>query len=183
MVTIAQNQAYETEGMARDAGLTDADVARAVALHDAYTNAVVQNTGWDAFATQVAAAKDTGWFARAGVPRDGSPPDAASRTAQAAQLAFDPAPYWRRVTVPTLFLYAENDRLVKTAVSAPRAAQLLREAGNRDVQVVVLKHADHAFIDSESGLASEQQRASLFAAGFMEGLTRWAQAHHLTPTH
>jgi pimeloyl-ACP methyl ester carboxylesterase len=183
MVTIAQNQSYETEGMARDAGLTDADVARAVALHDAYTNAVVQNAGWDALAAQVASAKGTDWFARAGVPSEVAALDAGSRSARAAQLAFDPAPYWRRVTVPTLFLYAENDRLVKTVVSAPRASQLLAEARNPDAQVVVLKHADHAFIDSESGLASEQQRASLFAAGFMERLTGWAQAHHLTPTH
>ncbi len=111
------------------------------------------------------------------------PPDASTRSAHAAQFAFDPAPYWRRVTVPALFMFADNDRYVKTSLNAPRAEQLMREAHNRDVQVVVLKHADHAFIDSETGLPSEQQRENRFAAGFIEGLTGWAQAHHLTPTH
>jgi pimeloyl-ACP methyl ester carboxylesterase len=128
--------------------------------------------------------KDADWFDTAGVPSaaDALPPDPAARTAHAAQLAFDPAPYWARVTVPVLFMYADNDRYVQTSVNAPRAEQLLRDAGNRDVQVVVLQHADHAFIDSETGLPSEQQRASRFAAGFIEALTRWTQAHHLTPT-
>ena len=84
--------------------------------------------------------------------------------------------------MPTLFVYAENDRYVQTSLNAPRAEQLLRGAGNRDVQVVVLKHADHAFIDSDTGLPSEQQRENRFAAGFIEALASWTQAHHLTPT-
>jgi len=184
MLTIAQNQAYEREAFARDAGASDADVARAVALHQAYTNAVMHDTGWDALRAQIAAAKDADWFDSAGVPSaaEALPPEPAARTAHAAQLSFDPAPYWRRVSVPVLFMYADNDRYVKTAVNAPRAAQLLRDAGNRDVQVVVLQHADHAFIDSETGLPSEQQRANRFAAGFIEALSSWTQAHHLTPT-
>ena len=183
-MTVAQNQAYEREAFARDAGSSDADVARAVALHDAYTNAVMHDTGWDALRAQVAAAKDADWFGSAGVPssNDALPPDPAARTAHAAQLAFDPAPYWARVTVPTLFMYADNDRYVKTSLNAPRAEQLLRGAGNRDVQVIVLQHADHAFIDSETGLPSEQQRENRFAAGFIEALSSWTQAHHLTPT-
>jgi uncharacterized protein len=185
MVTVAQNQAFEREAFARDAGSSDADVARAVALHDAYTNAVMKDAGWDALRAQVAAAKSADWFESAGVPdaNDALPPDPASRAAHAAQLAFDPAPYWRRVTVPVLFMYADNDRYVKTSLNAPRAAELLRDAGDRDVHVVVLTHADHAFIDSETGLPSEQQRENRFAAGFIEGLAGWAQAHHLTPTH
>jgi pimeloyl-ACP methyl ester carboxylesterase len=183
-LTIARNQAYEREAFARDAGSSDADVARAVALHDAYTNAVMHDAGWDALRAQIAAAKGADWFDSAGVPSAAGvlPPDAAARASQAAQLAFDPAPYWRRVGVPVLFMYADNDRYVQTSVNAPRAAQLLRDAGNRDVQVVVLQHADHAFIDSETGLASEQQRANRFVAGFIEALTSWTQAHHLTPT-
>lgn len=185
MLTVAQNQSYERETFARDAGESDADVARAVALHDAYTHAVLHDTGWEALRAQVAAVKSTGWFDSAGVPNaiDALPPDAASRTAHAAQLAFDPAPHWRRVTVPTLFLFADNDRFVKTSQNAPRAVELLREAGNRDVQVVVLKHADHAFMDSETGLPSEAQRENRFAAGFIETLASWTRAHHLTPTH
>jgi hypothetical protein len=47
-LTVARNQAYEREAFARDAGASDADVARAVALHEAYTKAVTDDTGWDA---------------------------------------------------------------------------------------------------------------------------------------
>ncbi|HEY6234052.1 MAG TPA: alpha/beta hydrolase [Candidatus Elarobacter sp.] len=185
MLTVAQNQAYERETFARDAGSTDAGVARAVALHDAYTNAVMTDSGWEALRAQVAAAKNADWFDSAGVPNanEAFPPDPASRAAHAAQLAFDPAPFWRRVTVPALFLYADNDRYVKTSSNAPRATVLMNEAGNHDAQVIVLEHADHAFIDSETGLPSEQQRENRFAAGFIEVLTTWSQAHHLAPTH
>lgn len=180
MLTVARNQAYERETIARDAGLSDADVARVVALRNAFTRAVVEDAGWDALRAQIASANGADWVGSTAVPpANGLPLEPAVRAAVAAQLAFDPAPYWKRVKVPTLFLFAENDGYVKTPVSAPLAAEYLREAGNRDVSVVVLKHVDHAFFESDTGLDLEEQGASRFAAGFGDALTGWAQAHHL----
>ena len=184
MLTVAQNQAYERESIARNAGLSDADVTHVVALRNAFTRAVVDNAGWDALRAQIAEANDADWLRTTGVPPGNALPlEPTVRAATAAQLAFDPAPYWKRVNVPTLFLFAENDGYVKTSVSAPRATQYLSEAGNRDVSVAVLKHADHAFLESDSGLDLEEQRASRFAAGFTETLARWTQAHHLATAH
>jgi len=178
MLTVAQNQLYERETEERDAGVGAADVARAVALHDAYTSAVVSNTGWDALRARIAAAKNADWFENAGVP-DEVPPDPAARAAQAAQLAFDPAPYWKRVKVPVLFLFAENDGYVKTTASAPLAARYMHDAGNAGAKIVVLPHADHGFLESATGLPSETQRATRFAGGFIEALSAWTSEHRL----
>jgi uncharacterized protein len=175
MVTVGENNAWETEGRARDLGVPEADVGRAVALREQFTRAVIANAGWDELRATADAAKDADWFPAFGIPVARLAPD----PALAAQLAFDPAPYWKRVTVPALFLFADHDRAVKTAVSEPRARAYLREAGNRDVTVVVLQRSDHAFLESDTGLDQETQRATRMAAGLPEALESWSRAHHL----
>lgn len=176
MVTVGENNAWESR--ARDLGVPEADVARAVALREQFTRAVITDTGWDQLRAGADAAKDADWFGAFGIPVARLGPD----PALAAQLAFDPAPYWKRVTVPVLFLFADHDRSVKTAVSEPRARDYLREAGNRDVTVVVLQRSDHAFLESETGLDQETQRATRMATGLPEALESWSRAHHLGGT-
>ncbi|MDB5071509.1 MAG: hypothetical protein JWM87_2620 [Candidatus Eremiobacteraeota bacterium] len=184
MLTVAQNQATSARAWCDIARLSDDGVARVVALRNAFTRAVVENTGCDALRAQIASANGADWLGSTAVPpANALPLDPAVRAATAAQLAFDPAPYWKRVNVPTLFLFAENDRYVKTSVSTPRASQYLSEAGNRDAWVVVLKHVDHAFFESDSGLDLEEQGASALATSFGDALARWAQAHHLAAAH
>jgi len=53
---------------------------------------------------------------------------------------FDPLPYWRRVEVPALVLYGEDD----TNVPAQRSAELLRSLGNPNIEVRVYAGSGHA---------------------------------------
>ncbi len=56
---------------------------------------------------------------------------------------FDPAPYWQRVSVPTLVLYGGEDTNVPSAESAAR----LRSLGNSHITVKVYEGSGHALQD------------------------------------
>lgn len=56
---------------------------------------------------------------------------------------FDPAPYWQRVSVPTLVLYGGEDTNVPSAESAAR----LRSLGNSHITVKLFEGSGHALED------------------------------------
>ena len=65
-------------------------------------------------------------------------------------IAFDPAPFARRVKAPTLILQGETDRQVP-ADQAEKLAALIRAGGNRDVTVRLFPATNHLFVADPSG--------------------------------
>lgn len=91
-------------------------------------------------------------------------------------LDFDPVAVLRRVTVPVLGVFAENDLQVPPTLNVGPMKDAFAAAGNRDYTVTVLPTMNHLFQASETGNPSEY--ASLkkeFAPGFLELLSDWIQ--------
>jgi dienelactone hydrolase len=64
---------------------------------------------------------------------------------------FDPLPYWRHVSVPSLVLYGEND----ANVPSMRSAVVLRELRNPNIEVRIYPGSGHA-LESPAGRAENQ---------------------------
>src|SRR5262249_20155783 len=98
-------------------------------------------------------------------PKESDPFWAFSR----ANAAYDPLQHWRRVKVPALLLYGEND----ARVPARRSSQRIRAAysGPR-LDVLTFPHGDHGFrLAPPKGAAFAWPKNAL---GYPELLVQWA---------
>jgi pimeloyl-ACP methyl ester carboxylesterase len=80
---------------------------------------------------------------------------------------FDPLPCWRRLSVPSLSLYGENDANVPARASAAR----LRALGNPNVSVIVFPGSGHA-LESPPGSGR-----SIFRPDALEAIRRFVFGH------
>ena len=93
-------------------------------------------------------------------------PTAQAATALAAteqSLVIDPRDFLTRVRQPVLAFFGENDTLVPAGQSAALYRRYLHQAGNRDVAIVVVPHADHSL--------------NGFRPAYWNTLTNWLTRH------
>ena len=67
-------------------------------------------------------------------------------------LDLDPVEYWRRIRVPVLLLYGEQDEVVPVDVRARRIEDALRDSGNPNVTVRVFPRENHTISGSQEFL-------------------------------
>ncbi|MFL5967424.1 MAG: alpha/beta hydrolase family protein [Gaiellaceae bacterium] len=91
----------------------------------------------------------------------------------------DPIPWIRTLSVPGLWLYGGLDELIPSRLSVARLEPLARERG-RDFELVVFPNANHALVETSTGLTSEMLRSDRFAPGLFARVEEWLRAHRLT---
>ena len=92
---------------------------------------------------------------------------------------FDPIPSIRKLRIPALWLYGGKDTFIPPRLSARRLAPIAAEPG-RDFTVVDFPNANHALVETTTGLTSEMLRSDTFAPGLFSRRRRLApraQAH------
>ncbi|HXI12407.1 MAG TPA: dienelactone hydrolase family protein [Thermoanaerobaculia bacterium] len=94
---------------------------------------------------------------------------------------YDAAAILQNVRIPVLWFLADNDHNVPSGASAPRIAAALREAGNQNATVVMLKNATHGFLHSTTGNNSEFATASRMAPGYWDEMQRWLRRNRFSP--
>jgi dienelactone hydrolase len=92
---------------------------------------------------------------------------------------FDPIPSIRKLKIPALWLYGGKDTFIPPRLSARRLAPIAAEAG-RDFTVVDFPHANHALVETTTGLTSEMLRSDTFAPGLFARVGAWLREHKLT---
>jgi uncharacterized protein len=90
----------------------------------------------------------------------------------------DPLPWIRRLRVPALWLYGGRDRHVPPHLSERRLEPIAREAG-RDFTIVDFPKANHALVETTTGLTAEMLRSDTFAPGMFARVGDWLRAHGL----
>jgi dienelactone hydrolase len=112
------------------------------------------------------------------------PPAALSEAAIDAQVlkrgpgGFDPIPSIRRLRIPSLWLYGGKDTFIPPRLSARRLAPIAAEPG-RDFTVVEFPNANHALVETKTGLTSEMLRSDTFAPGLFGRVADWLASHKL----
>jgi dienelactone hydrolase len=90
----------------------------------------------------------------------------------------DPMPAVRALTIPALWLYGGRDRHIPARLSEQRLAPLAAETG-RDFTVRDFPGANHALVETTTGLTSEMLRSQTYAPGLFTVLGDWLRAHRL----
>ena len=91
---------------------------------------------------------------------------------------FDPIPSIRKLEIPCLWLYGGKDTFIPPRLSARRLAPIAAEAG-RDFTVADFPHANHALVETTTGLTSEMLRSDTFAPGLFTSVGAWLGDHGL----
>ena len=91
----------------------------------------------------------------------------------------DPIPWIRAMSIPALWLYGGLDKTVPSRLSVQRLAPIAAEAG-RDFTIEWFPRANHALVETQTGLTSEMLRSDTFAPGMFAAVSAWLRAHHLT---
>jgi len=84
----------------------------------------------------------------------------------------DPIPWIRKLAVPTLWLYGGKDHIVPPRLSEQRLAPIAAEPG-RDFTVVDFPNANHALVETRTGLTTEMLRSDSFAPGMFAQVGAW----------
>jgi uncharacterized protein len=91
----------------------------------------------------------------------------------------DPLPWVRRIRVPVLWVYGGRDRHIPPRLSERRLEPVAREAG-RDFTIADFPNANHALVETTTGLTAEMLRSDTFAPGLFARLGDWLRAHGLS---
>jgi uncharacterized protein len=91
---------------------------------------------------------------------------------------FDPIPSIRKLTIPALWVVGGKDAIVPPRLSASRLAPIAAEPG-RDFTVVAFPNANHALVETATGLTSEMLASDTFARGLFARVGDWLSEHRL----
>ncbi|HST15616.1 MAG TPA: alpha/beta hydrolase [Gaiellaceae bacterium] len=91
----------------------------------------------------------------------------------------DPMPWIRQLHIPALWVFGGRDEHVPTRLSVARLEPVAQEQG-RDFSIRIFPNANHALVETETGLTSEMLRSDRFALGMFPFVSAWLRAHRLT---
>jgi pimeloyl-ACP methyl ester carboxylesterase len=90
----------------------------------------------------------------------------------------DPMPWIRTLRIPALWVYGGRDEHVPSRLSVRRLEPIARESG-RDFSIRVFPNANHALVETKTGLTAEMLRSDRFAPGMFAVVRTWLGAHGL----
>jgi dienelactone hydrolase len=102
-----------------------------------------------------------------------------ARVERAGPGGVDPMPWIAALRIPALWLYGGLDHVVPSRLSAKRIRALAAEPG-RDFTVATFPRANHALVETKTGLTSEMLRSDRYARGMFPRVGAWLRAHGLT---
>jgi pimeloyl-ACP methyl ester carboxylesterase len=168
-VPMWQSEIFSQQAYVRDLGLKGDDLVNAERFVERAVQVERTGSGREALIREHAAALQSGqaWA------KETAPPEEDSyfwkffpRIAN-----YNPADYWRRVTVPVLIVEAGKDERVPVDSSVAAIQQALKEARNSDYTIVVFPTAPHTFV--ERAKSGEPFRWPCITSGYADLLASW----------
>ena len=93
----------------------------------------------------------------------------------AGRSGVDPVPWIGKLRVPSLWVYGGRDNIVPPRLSVER----LRAIPGGRITIAVFPNANHALVETRTGLTSEMLRSGTFAPGLFARVGAWLRARGL----
>ena len=97
---------------------------------------------------------------------------------RAGPAGVDPMPWIRALRIPALWVYGGRDMHIPTRLSVRRLEPVANEPG-RDFTIRVYPNANHALVETQTGLTAEMLRSDTFAPGMFAQVGDWLRARGL----
>lgn len=165
----------------RDRGLSEPQVAEASDLRRQVWHYLSTGEGYDAASKALRRAESQLWFAAIQEQQDGlfhrTPVSGILKDSSLRErlwfkeeMNYDPRIALRKLTVPVLFVFGDQDRLVPVQTSIDIIRQTLTESGHRDFTIKTFPGADHGI-----RLVSFDGRGQ-FAPGYLQTMSNWVHS-------
>lgn len=165
----------------REQGLPEPQVAEASNLRRQVWHYLSTSDGYDAANLALQRDQSQPWFAKLQEQQDGlfhrSPVSSILKDSSIREqvwfreeMNYDPRIALRKLTVPALFLFGDQDRLVPVETSIDIIRRTLTESGHRDFTIKNFPGADHG-IRLESADGRRQ-----FAPGYLQTMSDWVHS-------
>lgn len=138
---VFEQDLYRVSNSLKRSDLSEPDQAKAFAFYRRFIDVARTGAGIDALLASGDAVKAEAWYQWLGIP----PRDHWLWSFYPPVGNFDPLPVWKKVRVPTLLLYGQNDQLIPVDSSLRRIGRALDEGGNTRWAAVILPRAAHNF--------------------------------------
>lgn len=102
-----------------------------------------------------------------------------ARVERSGRGGFDPIPPIDALRIPALWLYGALDHIVPPRLSAKRLAPLAAKP-DHDFSVATFPRANHALVETRTGLTSEMLRSDRYARGLFPLVRAWLREHGLS---
>lgn len=177
----AEGELYDSEDELRSDGrFSEADIQQALAFQRARDRYAQTGQGWDEYAALFKIALTKPWYNYPTTDLYGaSKPDSPFWKIKARTYFYDPLPALRRVRCPFLAVRGGVDDPAGGKLGLAAMRKALAEAGNRDVTMRVIPHADHNLFDAKSGNSEELPRTKRIAPEAFPLMSRWLEARLL----
>jgi dienelactone hydrolase len=102
-----------------------------------------------------------------------------AEVARGGRSGVDPVPWIKAAKIPMLWVYGGLDQHIPARLSVRRLEPVAAEDG-RELEVKVFPNANHALVETRTGLTSEMLRSNRFAPGLFPAVRAWLGAHRVT---
>ena len=98
-----------------------------------------------------------------------------AKVLEAGRSGVDPVPWIGKLRIPSLWVYGGRDLIVPPRLSVER----LRGIPGKRITIAVFPNANHALVETRTGLTSEMLRSDTFAPGLFARVGSWLRARGL----
>jgi hypothetical protein len=152
-------------------GYSQADIEDAADFNGFYEKYGRGAIGWNTYKEQLDKVKNKNWFSYVEYTDSPIGADNVFYKSQYGRY-YDPQNDLRKLRIPVLAIYGQNDKTVPPLRNSQLAMQYLSSSHQKTVIVVVPK-ANHGLIESETGSDKELVNLNTYAKGYFELINLW----------
>lgn len=164
-----QQELYRAEAEMRVDGLSESEIAEALAFTKLEFDVGRTGQGWEKFAATMQQAKDKKWLDY--VPKSSSLDEL--RHDWLTVYSYDPSLALERVTCPVLALFGELDKSTPVPQTIANMRRASRIGGNANFTYKVFPKGNHGLLESETGGNSEIPKLKRFVPELFDTMTVW----------
>jgi dienelactone hydrolase len=163
---------HEVKNELMQEDLTDSEYIQVIRFEREIQRLVAENKSLEEINAFIDKMRDKNWFSKVYGDWKGVSKNRLIKMRET--IPVDPAVYLRRVgNIPVLWFLADKDENVPYELSKPRIKTALKEAGNKDFEIVTLSGANHAFfVQSEDG-------SRKYTEGYWDKTISWLKKHKI----
>jgi uncharacterized protein len=158
-------------------GFPKTDVEQAIDLMKLRDNFVRGRISWQEFQSAVGEVKQAKWLSLVPIPSSEESP--LLTVLRNLPMDYDPIPTLQKLRVPTLALFGELDLNVLAEKNSKLWANALKNGGNRDVAIRILKNARHGLLEVKTGSDAEVPNVRRAVPEYRTALVEWLSQHRI----
>jgi alpha/beta superfamily hydrolase len=168
-VSPARQMDYGAAYTLRQQGFSEKTIAQAIALRNRINEYYRGHISREVVSAELDSVQSEPWFPEAYINPSKDLPEDVTKDKQWYELDYDPIPIWKQIRLPTLFLFAEDDRWVPVVESISKLE--LATVHLNDAKIIQIKGTDHLMY------MTHDKKGETISGEYTETMVAWLMKH------